>query len=436
MKVAKHYLSLTFKGDNSYHHQGKRLRSTERIVTIGETADSDVRYDSGGLEPVCYASIIRNDDEKSWRIVKRTQYIDISIAGKGNIGYAQQLEDGDVIHFGQQPMVLVFHQHYDDRYDQAEDDVPLWRWGVPALLGLVAMMTIVLMTHRHDGITIQDVESLETSIYWTKVDSVARIVTTQGEERQLGDTKVLTTDAPTGTAFLTTDGRLVTARHCVEYWLGMPFELTTKVEQMEHDDIRRWAVETETYNQTHDADSTMTLRVYFSVYDYKGDRKYTFASSDAHVHIYKEYDKVYQLVDFVHEYYWRSIRPYFTYRKMEMGDILWIDSIPERGSIQMATRDVEEELTKGTALMLCGYPLTGMGDKRMMVSAGTLLRDGNLEEENLYFNSDITHGFSGGPVLMKTGLDIVAVGVVSRVDSVSSGMYKWAVPITKISDEE
>jgi hypothetical protein len=49
---------------------------------------------------------------------------------------------------------------------------------------------------------------------------------------------------------------------------------------------------------------------------------------------------------------------------------------------------------------------------------------------NLVFESNINHGFSGAPVFAKIGKEILAVGVVSRVDSVSSGLYKWAVPVT------
>ena len=55
-----------------------------------------------------------------------------------------------------------------------------------------------------------------------------------------------------------------------------------------------------------------------------------------------------------------------------------------------------------------------------------------MNNENLFFESNINHGFSGGPVLMKSGSDVVAVGVVSRVDSVSNGLYKLAVPISEL----
>ena len=94
------------------------------------------------------------------------------------------------------------------------------------------------------------------------------------------------------------------------------------------------------------------------------------------------------------------------------------------------------EIKNGTRLMICGYPMTGIGDKRMTFTEGTIRRHAQAESENLFFESNINHGFSGGPVLMKEGNDVVVIGVVSRVDSISSGLYKWAVPITEIKSEK
>ena len=82
--------------------------------------------------------------------------------------------------------------------------------------------------------------------------------------------------------------------------------------------------------------------------------------------------------------------------------------------------------------MVCGYPLTGIGDNNFTSTGGVMRRKTKAKTENLFFESNINHGYSGGPVLVKTSSGIVAVGVVSRVDSVSSGLFKWAVPVTEI----
>ena len=117
---------------------------------------------------------------------------------------------------------------------------------------------------------------------------------------------------------------------------------------------------------------------------------------------------------------------------MELGDILWIDSLDEKGKVGLANSTQMEKVKGGTQLMICGYPMTGIGDKRMVATEGTIRRLASADTENLFFESNINHGFSGGPVLMKDGNNIVAIGVVSRVDSVSSGLYKWAVPVTEV----
>lgn len=435
MKERKHYISLKIKGGNTFHQHGKRLKLTERIINIGETADCDVRYEAGGLQPEYYASIIRNEDGKSWRIVKRSQHLDISIAGKGTIGYAYQLNDGDIMQFGNHSMTLCFHTHDDNRYDEEEQYA--WQWAVTGLLGLILIVAVILnVTNKDNNITAQDVESLEESVYWVKVDSVRRILTADDKEEWMPPTKVLKGEAPTGTAFLTSEGQLITARHCVEYWIGTNLDLTTKVSNLKKNDIVRWAIETETFNQMHETGAVMKLQVFFSIYDFMGSKKYSFASTDKRVHINTKKDGIFLLADFDREYYWRSVRPYFTDRQMELGDILWIDSLKEKGKIMTASIEQIEGVKNGTKLMICGYPMTGIGDKRMTFTEGAIRRSASAECENLFFESNINHGFSGGPVLMKDGEDVVVIGVVSRVDSISSGLYKWAVPMTEVRGEK
>lgn len=435
MKEIIHYISLKFKGGNAYHQNGKHLKLTERIINIGETADCDVRYETDCQQPEYYASIIKNEDGRSWRIVKRSQYIDISIAGKGLIGYAHSLCDGDLIQIEGMEMALSFHTHYDDRY-QEEEQQNRWQWAVAGLLGLAGVIAVVLgLGNRQESINVADTEPLEESIYLVKVDSVRRLTVIDGKVNIVPPTKTLEGEAPTGTAFLTTDGKLVTARHCVEYWIGTHLDLTTKVSDLEKDDIVRWAIETETFNYHHPGDSAM-LQVFFSIYDFTGSKKWAFDTCDKKVHINTEKDGIFMLADFSEEYYWRTVKPYFTDRQMELGDILWIDSLAEEGKVALANQSQMEKVKSGTKLMICGYPKTGIGDKRMISTEGTIRRLASANTENLFFESNINHGFSGGPILMKDGDDVIAIGIVSRVDSISSGLYKWAVPVTEIKRYE
>lgn len=429
MSIRKAHRALTVKGENAWHGNGEHIALEERSVNIGETCDCDVRYDSGGLLPEHYATIIYDEDSDSWRIVKRSQFVDISIDGKGSIGYGAPLAEGDIIRIEGQQMALQFNTI---KSNHSSKQILLWMaTGVLCALGALA---ILLGVNKEETIDEEDVEALESSLYIIKVDSVQQLLIADGQEFLKRPTMNVVDNAPTGTAFLTTDGILVTARHCVEYWIGTDLDLKTNVKKLQDDDVVRWAIETETFNQQHQelSDSVMLMRSFFSIYDYKGVKKYSFASTDQCVHMNKGRDGVFMMSDYCEEYYWRSIRPYFINYEMMLGDILWIDGLREKGDVVLADEKEIKTMKRGTSLMICGYPNTGMGDKRVTFASGTIKREIALGKENLFFDSNINHGFSGGPVFIKTHGSVVAAGIVSCVDSISEGLYKWAVPVSEI----
>lgn len=424
--------TLTPKGENCYHSSGKAIVLTNGSVNIGESADCDIRYPAGDLKPEYFASIIRDDEHQGWVVVRRSQHVGISIEGKGEIGYACPLTSGDIIHFEGQQMALLFQERYSDGNQRSSLKVILAIAG-----GLLLLAGYYLATaHRSDPISIDDVTPLEASLYIVKADSVKQLLIAQGDETQLRPTKVLTGEAPTGTAFMTTDGVLVTARHCVEYWIGVALNLTQRFRNLKDDDIVKWAIEVETFNQGAQADSTMQLRVFFSIYDFMGEQKYTFSTADPRVHINTARDGIFQLADFSRDYYWRTIRPYFQDAQMELGDILWIDGFEEIGQIALAHEADFDALEKGSRLMICGFPITNASSRQATFSEGVIKHEPQPAAENLVFEANINHGFSGGPVLTKTSGSIVAVGIVSRVDSVSSGIFKHAVPTSEINIKE
>lgn len=436
MKEKKHYISLKFKGGNTFHGDGQRIKSTERVLNIGETADCDVRFEAEATPPEYYATIVKNDDGKSWRIVKRSQHIDIFIVGKGTIGYACRLADGDIIKFGNHQMSLCFHTHHDNRYD---DDPTFKLWPIIALtivflMGVCGTFFLIGKDGKEKDICEEDVVSIQESVCLLKVDSVQQQLYVHGVKDSIIRSQRLDRNAPMGTAFLTTDGKLVTARHCVEFWLGRNIDLTTKVTRMPNDDVAKWAIETETFNRRHlnSIDSLMRMNVFFSIYSVNGEKVKSFSSSDSCVHINTAKDGVFLMADFDNDYYWRSIRPYFIDRRMAMGDILWIDNVTKNGKVIIASNEDMNLIKGGTRLVICGYPITGTGNKQMIPATGSVKIKPDIRTENIFFESNINHGYSGGPVLMKCGDNIVAIGIVSCVDSVSSGLFKWAVPVSEM----
>ena len=422
---------LVAKGGNAWYKDGEQITIKDRIVNIGETCDCDVRYETGLFLPEHYATILQDDEDKSWRIVKRSQFVDVSLDGKGSIGYVCTLTDGDIIRIEGQKMALLFHIKEECEPNRRH----AWRWATISIAVCFIVMAYLWGVNGRRNITEEDVEALETSIFLIKVDSVEQLLKTGQREYKKRPTKIFDSNSPIGTAFLTTDSIIVTARHCVEYWIGTDLDLRIKVENLQDNDIIKWAVETETFNQLQQesSDSVMLINVFFSVFDCFGNKKYSFSSTDSCVHINKEHDGIFLLGDFVQDYYWRSIRPYFVNKKMALGDILWIDGVAEKGKIKLAEIDDIKAMKRGTSLMICGYPKTGMGDKRVIFASGTIKREISLGKENLFFDSNINYGFSGGPVLTKDHGNILAVGVVSCVDSISNGLYKWAVPVSEIA---
>ncbi len=428
MKDGRIFCSLTPRGGNDYHPGGKAVDLTSDNINIGESADCDIRYDSASFQPEYYATIIHDDDCRGWYIIRRSQHTGISIEGKGEIGYACRLVNGDIIHFEGQQMALLFQVHRKQESNTTMRGAALW-----LAVGLLLFAVVFLFFGRkQEPISVADVTPLEESLYLIRTDSVKQLLIHHGNEIEQRRVKILSGEAPTGTAFLTTDGILVTARHCVEYWIGASVDLTRKYKSLADDDIVKWAIETETFNQAQHEDSTMQLRAFFSIYDFMGEQKFAFHSADPRVHINTAKDGIFLLADFNQDYYWRTIQPYFQDSQMEMGDVLWIDGFAEKGKIALASEQELQELPKGASLMVCGYPITNSNTRRVTYSEGTIKQDLHPEAENIVFEANINHGFSGGPVLTKTSDGIVAVGIVSRVDSISSGIFKRAVPSSVI----
>ena len=418
------YYTLTTQGGNAFHRKGDCLPFAGRVTNIGETPDCDVRFEYSEGVSEYYASIIPT--RKGWLIVKRSDLVSICIAGKGDIGYACRLTDGDVISFADMTMKIKFRSYNVGLGSFIRRH--LLHTVVTGLVLLTLILSIHVFSSEDESFTKEEKHSLERSVYKLKVDSVEWLKRVGGKEILMS--KMPVADAPIGTAFLTTDGRIVTARHCVEYWLARNLDLTAKISDMSEDDIVRWAIETESYNQAYAPDSTMCLRVCFSLYDFLGKRKHFFKSTDDTVHINRKKDGILQMADFDGNYYWRTIHPYFAERQMERGDILWIDVLQEKGTVELAKPT--DTIDNNTPLLIGGFPITEKGSDHIIFAEGKALRNGSEQAEMIYFEASINHGYSGGPVLMKREGRIVAVGVVSRVDSISSGTIKIAVPTTEI----
>ena len=440
MKQAKWYYSLKYKGGNSFHKNGDSDNFTGRTIYIGETVDCDIRFENDGFKPELYATIIQNSDDKSWCIVKNSSHVEINISGKGSIGYVSQLTDGDVIHIAGKQMSLLFNTHYDCNYLRKHKSSH-YRFFITTLIVLCAafLSTIFLFKNsdKENNFNEQDVAELESYIYQISVDSVKFIKVYKENKLRIEETiqtKILSDSFPKGTAFLTTGGYFVTARHCVEYWIGENFDLTVDPENLEKDDIRRWAIEAESSKMACEDSVSYFIKVFCSIYDFLGNKVSNFTSTDTDtIYINNEHDGIFQLANFEKEYYWRTIRPYFNDMSMSLGDIIIIKApeVDVKGAIKLGNKEDLKASVRGTNLVMCGFPVTEGNRSNVIFAKGVVKQDCN-DSTIILMEADINHGFSGAPVLKKTKNGIVAIGVVSKVDSTSGGLYKWAVPVTEI----
>lgn len=430
------YYTLRMRGSSAYHADGDLLQTTDNILHIGESADCEIRYDQQ-IGADYYATILRNDDGEGWRIVRRTDGIDIVVDGYGDIGYVYELKDGDVLHFADHAMALRFRIRQTNRQLPLGTVIGHSSRHLSLLYALLGILSVVIMgvigwlyvENVQAGVRYRDVKPLSESIYNIKVDSVQWITVMNGKDSLLAPTKTFEGTNPVGTAFLTTDGKLITARHCIEYWMAQHVALDTQVMKLPEDDIVRWAVLTETARMEG---LNYSLRVFCSVYAQGNEQKpiFHFSSTDDSVHIHRVHDELIQLADFTDDYYWRTIQPYFQNHKMLLGDIAWVE-VSMTGNIKLATPSQMEELAQGDGIALIGYPEADDGNRRLSFAQGKLYQKIH-SDECLLMDINVNHGFSGCPVFAKTRDGVVAVGVMSRADSISSGTYKWAVPITEI----
>lgn len=444
----KNYYSLLFHGSNAFHQQGDLLKTTNKVLHLGETADCGVRFDSGEFEPERYASIVENEDGKSWRLIQRSEHVITKIAGSGAFGYVHQLKDGDVITFEGQDMELEFHTHYDSSYgkegfviehviiEQTKSKKDLLPVLIVAMfvLGLLGFALYSLWTR---DIRYNDIKNFEESIFLVRVDSVQWIAISKGDTTLVEPTANVEGYAPVGTAFLTKDGKLITARHCIEYWIGEDVDEMPKTREI--NDVRKWAIFAETFNYIKQGgeDSIQMLRVFFSIYKpgKNGEKLFSFRSTDPCVHINHCRDGHLEFGDYDNVYYWRSIHPSPYDLERELGDIVCID-VDTTGTIELADTTMIAALNQSSSIGIFGLP-GNLAERNIKHALGHIMENRNdttvTPNPDIQFDANITHGFSGGPVFIKAGSSgkIVVAGVVSKFDT-DNGIYKKAVPVTEI----
>lgn len=435
------YYTLRYEHTDSLRNKGERIAVPSGDLRIGELDDCTVRFkNTTPYEDEQYAVIRPTRNKGEWQIIPTSEYVSTNVNGM-QVQLVHYLNDGDRITFGNQEQELLFNIHHDDKIDVTK--------GVQMITGPMSMGLIVFLISLPvvlflfiAGILIQDhfedimqkelISSLHSSVLKISVDSVLYIESTSQGDSILDSYSYRNAEGHvvSGTAFLTDDARIVTARHCIEPWLN-----DTEADKANSPDEvsslpTRWAMEAETYNQLHGQD---TIRRVVSICKFgRGKVGYevfgkTYRSSQFEVDTSR--DHLVEKGDYDHVYFWRSIRETPSYREMILGDVAWIecDSI---GRIRIAPHDMMVNLLSAKpTLHFIGYPeyTTDNSIDNKECSITKDYESGNL----IVHNCSLPHGYSGAAAIVIHGDEAFAVGVVSRLDA-NGAERSYSVPIVEL----
>ena len=435
----------------------RQLMAGADTIHIGQTTDCEWHFDNttNYIDEV-YAVIRPGQISGEWVLVPTSEHVGVSVNGT-KVDLIHYLRDGDIISFDGERQELRFNVHHDGRYsaDIGVVYIPA-RTGVATKAGIVLTALLIVgivclwayinfIAHHDDRINVQ-LESNMTAVFQITVDTIDYVASIPGDDGTRRDSLVgryiYTNQGKgevSGTAFMafTSDGTLllITARHCIEPWLNDPtINRVARPSDIQEEGPVRWAFEAETAYQLTGIDS---LRLVSHCTIWGGE---TGTSLVAHCtlddfQVDRDFDDIVPKGDFYEDYYWRSISMRGRLTRQALGDVAWmpIEMPYSCDAPRLADSTyMKDKLNRGRDLYFLGYPQ--YQSKGFETQCGTL-KKAYAEDELLWHDGNITHGYSGGPVMVIEdqwgSLTATVVGVVSLADSIGTGRT-YSVPVTNI----
>lgn len=434
------YYTLRYQRTDALHKKGECVASLADELRIGQSAYCDVCLEnSSPYEDESLALIKSGCIESEWLLIPMSETIKTFVNGV-EVSLVHYLKDGDRITFEDETQELLFRVNKDGKFttDGAIVRMPAQpsRWLLSLLIVLPFVLFLLLgvyvYTLNNEDKDIQSrLDSVKESVLRLSVDSVILMRITSAGEEEINRYSYIKEDghAITGTAFITDDHRLITARHCIEPWLTD--ESVYKLNTLS--DLKslptRWALEAETYNQLHDNDTT--YRVVAVCNFFRG----TFGTEQCGKSVRStefrydnSRDNIIEIGDFNTVYYWRSVKETYSDKTMMFGDVAWMrtDSI---GKITiLPNQQLPSLLKEQQKLYFMGYPEyktssfeTVDGKVRLDYMPGSMI----------VHSGKLIHGYSGGPALILNERKVYAVGVISRIDT-GGGERMYSVPVNEL----
>lgn len=440
------YYRLTYKSSTDKHLTGDTVLNSLRPLDIGQTPSCDVRLpENSELEPVVFATI--QPVEGGWALVRRTDCYTILVNGE-SLTVARRLSDKDEIQLsdGQNETVLRFNVFTDGEYDSASGLVYSRHTASHRLLPACIVLAFVavgvacyaVLGGRHKDLRHSIPETYAKALYHITVDSVSLLHDTiiDGRRQQVVVESVELQQAAVGTCFVTDNGLLVTARHCLEPWLDDDTWNGQAIDPKMAPDVRL-AVIAETRNQLSGSeDYTVRSHCVVSL----GGFAREFYSTDFHID--KSRDMILELGTDRQPLYWRTIFPMAHRRDMELGDFAYMKAPSGMGKSSLPVASLAELKAFGSPegdhdIAVMGYPVNDNdADDNVKTDFGN---SQPLELDSasrfigcMQMTAPINRGNSGGPVLALIGGKVKVVGIVSKADRKAEQQTFWAVPITEV----
>ena len=433
------YYTLKFCHTDDFHGKGQQIAACNSEITIGQQESCQIRMANGtNFEDEQFAVIKPAENAGEWVIISTSEFYATKINGT-EVFLQQILHNGDKITFGDYEQTLLFQIRNDEKFTDTNGvkTIPAGISGkvlaavilLPVLL-FAALGYYIYQDKQEEKIFKSIIDEAKNSVLLIAVDSVYYVINTPNGSEIIDSYSYITESgfSITGTAFVTDNGKIVTARHCIEPWLNDP-ELTTKTPNEITSNPTRWAILAETHNMTTESDTTHAI---VSVCEFfcgnLGNKPYGSKLLSSAFVYENSRDNIIEIGDYENEYYVRSITDTPSAKDMMLDDVAWAetDSI---GSISLADSTFFfNNLNMGIKLTFIGYPqykTTGLETED-----GVIKRDFSPGEMIIHNGSHI-HGYSGGPVIIVNGSKAIAVGVLSRLDP-SGGERSYSVPVTEL----
>ncbi len=453
--MTKRYYSLRFERSDALHHSGEQVLNADNLLHIGQTEACEVRLaNDSQYEDTVLAVIKKRDDGSGWKLISMSPYKEHEVRVDGTpINYVHLLNDGDRISFEGQRQEIVFNIHEDEQYNsnrilsvgnKAPRMVSVW-------LGLISIVIIGFAVHYLYNRPMSDsmIESAMQSVFQISVDYI-ELVECRGDSTIVKKVARKGADFTEdfGTAFLTDDGSLVTARHCIEPWLNLPKGTVMDTIDPKTPLPVKMALEAVTRNiiAESEGDDTRWLMVSHCLISRHENGDTIMQPLSTQFEINDSRDNIIEYGSFDTLYLWRSIKVCSRRTEMMLGDIAYLPHAADslhglKGNIQMASKEEMKKLCRkaNRPLIIMGRKSIVAKDKQVQLAEARLklrLTEANYKDE--YPNSvishdgNIDHGFSGGPVLTRIGLNgWRVIGVVSVTDENTNNWF-YSVPITEI----